>query len=92
VIPPAADFTWQGRHCQSPGCPGQLHRLCAGHLGGVPVAVQSYKPDQAFYKFLLALEMDAMLVIELIFLAMGLLLLRHEAVQTLRLTMTASGE
>ena len=37
------------------------------------VAVQSYKPDQAFYNFL-ALEMQAMFVIELIFLAIGLLL------------------
>ena len=37
------------------------------------VAVQSYNPDQAFYNFL-ALEMQAMLAIELIFLAVGLLL------------------
>jgi ABC-2 type transport system permease protein len=37
------------------------------------VAVQSYGPDQAFYDFL-ALEMQAMLAIELIFLAIGLLL------------------
>jgi ABC-2 type transport system permease protein len=37
------------------------------------VAVQSYKPDQAFYDFL-ALEMEAIFVIELIFLAIGLLL------------------
>jgi ABC-2 type transport system permease protein len=37
------------------------------------VAVQSFKPDQAFYKFL-ALEMEAMFVVELIFLAIGLLL------------------
>ncbi len=37
------------------------------------VAVQSYNPDQAFYNFL-ALEMQAMFVIELIFLAIGLLL------------------
>jgi len=37
------------------------------------VAVQSYKPDQAFYNFL-ALEMEAMFVVELIFLAIGLLL------------------
>ncbi len=37
------------------------------------VAVQSYKPDQAFYDFL-ALEMQAMFLIELIFLALGLLL------------------
>jgi ABC-2 type transport system permease protein len=37
------------------------------------VAVQSYKPDSAFYSFL-ALEMQAMFVIELIFLALGLLL------------------
>jgi ABC-2 type transport system permease protein len=36
-------------------------------------AAQQYKPDSAFYKFL-ALEMQAMLVIELIFLAIGLLL------------------
>jgi ABC-2 type transport system permease protein len=35
--------------------------------------VPSYKPDQAFYNFL-ALEMEGMLVIELIFLAIGLLL------------------
>jgi ABC-2 type transport system permease protein len=37
------------------------------------VAAQSYKPDQAFYNFL-TLEMEAMFVIELIFLAIGLLL------------------
>lgn len=37
------------------------------------VGVQSFKPDQAFYKFL-ALEMQAMFMIELIFLALGLLL------------------
>ena len=37
------------------------------------VAVQSYNPDQVFYDFL-ALEMQAMLAIELIFLAVGLLL------------------
>jgi ABC-2 type transport system permease protein len=37
------------------------------------VAVQSYNPDQEFYKFL-ALEMQAMFMIELIFLAVGLLL------------------
>jgi ABC-2 type transport system permease protein len=37
------------------------------------VAVQAYKPDQAFYNFL-ALEMAAMFMIELIFLAIGLLL------------------
>ncbi len=37
------------------------------------VAVRSYNPDQAFYDFL-ALEMQAMLAIELIFLAIGLLL------------------
>ena len=37
------------------------------------VAAQAYKPDQAFYNFL-TLEMEAMFVIELIFLAVGLLL------------------
>jgi ABC-2 type transport system permease protein len=37
------------------------------------VAVQTYNPDQTFYHFL-GLEMVAMFVIELIFLAMGLLL------------------
>lgn len=37
------------------------------------VAVRSYNPDQAFHDFL-ALEMQAMFVIELIFLAIGLLL------------------
>jgi ABC-2 type transport system permease protein len=37
------------------------------------VAVQSYNPDQAFYNFL-ALEMQALFVIALIFLAIGLLL------------------
>ena len=37
------------------------------------VAVQSFKPDQAFYDFL-ALEMQAMFVIEMIFLSIGLLL------------------
>jgi len=37
------------------------------------VAVRSYNPDQAFHDFL-ALEMQAMLAIELIFLAIGLLL------------------
>jgi ABC-2 type transport system permease protein len=36
-------------------------------------AVRSYKPDQAFHDFL-ALEMQAMFLIELIFLAVGLLL------------------
>ncbi len=36
-------------------------------------AAQSFKPDQAFYKFL-ALEMEGMFMIELIFLAVGLLL------------------
>ena len=36
-------------------------------------AVRSYNPDQAFYNFL-ALEMQGMFVIELIFLAIGLLL------------------
>lgn len=37
------------------------------------VAVQSYEPDQAFMDFL-ALEMQAMFLIELVFLAIGLLL------------------
>lgn len=37
------------------------------------VAVRSYNPDQAFYDFL-TLEMQAMFVIELVFLAIGLLL------------------
>jgi len=37
------------------------------------VAMRSYNPDQAFYDFL-ALEMQAMFAIELIFLAIGLLL------------------
>ncbi len=37
------------------------------------MAVQSYHPEQAFKDFL-ALEMQGMLVIELIFLAVGLLL------------------
>ncbi len=37
------------------------------------VAVRSYNPDQAFYNFL-ALEMEAMFAIELVFLAIGLLL------------------
>ena len=41
--------------------------------GGSLVAVRSFNPDQAFYDFL-ALEMQAMFVIELIFLAIGLLL------------------
>ena len=41
--------------------------------GASIVAVQRYTPDAAFYD-LLALEMQAMLVIELIFLAIGLLL------------------
>jgi ABC-2 type transport system permease protein len=36
-------------------------------------AVQQYKPDQAFYNFL-TLEMEAMFMIELVFLAVGLLL------------------
>jgi ABC-2 type transport system permease protein len=41
---------------------------------GVAIAaVQNYSPDQAFYDFL-ALEMQAMFIIELIFLALGLLL------------------
>ena len=37
------------------------------------LAVQSYKPDQAFNNFL-ALEMEAMFLLELVFLAIGLLL------------------
>jgi len=37
------------------------------------VAVQKYQPDQAFYKFL-GLEMEAMFIFELIFLAIGLML------------------
>lgn len=37
------------------------------------IAARAYDPDQAFYKFL-ALEMQALFVIELIFLAIGLLL------------------
>ena len=37
------------------------------------VGIRSYNPDQAFYNFL-ALEMQAMFMIELIFLAIGLLL------------------
>ena len=37
------------------------------------VSVQRYNPDQAFYNFL-TLEMEAMFVIELVFLAVGLLL------------------
>jgi ABC-2 type transport system permease protein len=37
------------------------------------VAVQTYKPDQAFYDFL-TLEMEAMFVMELLFLAIGLML------------------
>jgi ABC-2 type transport system permease protein len=37
------------------------------------LAVQTYKPDPAFYKFL-TLEMEAMFLFELIFLAVGLLL------------------
>ncbi|MBI4733155.1 MAG: ABC transporter permease [Chloroflexi bacterium] len=41
--------------------------------GGSLVAVQSYKPDQAFYDYL-TLEMEAMFVLELLFLAIGLML------------------
>jgi ABC-2 type transport system permease protein len=41
--------------------------------GASLVMVRSYNPDQAFYNFL-ALEMQGMFVIELIFLAVGLLL------------------
>lgn len=41
--------------------------------GASLVATRSFSPDQAFYKFL-ALEMQAMFVIELIFLSLGLLL------------------
>jgi ABC-2 type transport system permease protein len=41
--------------------------------GGSLVAVQSYSPDKAFYNYL-TLEMEAMFIIELIFLAVGLLL------------------
>jgi len=37
------------------------------------IAVQTYKPDQAFYNYLV-LEMEAMFIIELIFLAVGLML------------------
>jgi ABC-2 type transport system permease protein len=50
---------------------------CVGFLlitwGGSLVAVRSYHPDQAFLDFL-RLEMGAMFMIELIFLAIGLLL------------------
>jgi ABC-2 type transport system permease protein len=41
--------------------------------GGSLVAAQSYSPDKAFYDYL-TLEMEAMFIIELIFLAVGLLL------------------
>jgi ABC-2 type transport system permease protein len=41
--------------------------------GGSLVASQSYSPDKAFYNFL-TLEMEAMFMVELIFLAVGLLL------------------
>jgi ABC-2 type transport system permease protein len=41
--------------------------------GASILAVQQFKPDQAFYNFL-ALEMQAMFVVELIFLSVGLLL------------------
>ena len=41
--------------------------------GGSLAAAQPYKPDQAFYNYLM-LEMEAMFMIELIFLAIGLLL------------------
>ena len=41
--------------------------------GASLVATRAFSPDQAFYKFL-ALEMQAMFVIELIFLSLGLLL------------------
>jgi ABC-2 type transport system permease protein len=40
---------------------------------GSLVAAQSYSPDQAFYRYLV-LEMEAMFMVELIFLAIGLLL------------------
>jgi ABC-2 type transport system permease protein len=40
---------------------------------GSILAAQSYKPDQAFYNFLV-LEMKAMFIIELVFLAVGLML------------------
>jgi ABC-2 type transport system permease protein len=50
---------------------------CAGFVlitwAGSLVMVRSYNPDQAFFDFL-SLEMQAMFVIELIFLAFGLLL------------------
>jgi len=41
--------------------------------GASLVAVQQFHPDQAFYNYL-ALQMQAMLIIELVFLAIGLLL------------------
>jgi ABC-2 type transport system permease protein len=41
--------------------------------GGSLVAAQSYNPDKVFYNYL-TLEMEAMFIIELIFLAVGLLL------------------
>lgn len=41
--------------------------------GGSLAAAQSYSPDKAFYDYL-ALEMESMFLIELIFLALGLLL------------------
>jgi ABC-2 type transport system permease protein len=40
---------------------------------GSLAAAQSYKPDRTFYNYL-TLEMEAMFIIELIFLAVGLLL------------------
>jgi len=50
-----------------------LHSICADHLGASVISVRPYQPDAAFYDFL-ALEMRAMFLIELIFLAIGLLL------------------
>ncbi len=72
--PGAAGFTQPGRHRQSPGGRGQLHRLCAGHLGNVRCRSADLQTRSRPFISFLALEMEAMFVIELIFLAIGLLL------------------
>ena len=74
VFAGAAGLPQPGHHRQGAGCPGQLHRLRADHLGGVAgggAAVSTpTRPSTTSWRS----EMQAMFVIELIFLAIGLLL------------------
>ena len=73
VLAGAAGLAQPGHHRQGAGALVNCIAFVLVTWGVSLVAVQPYKPDQAFYNFL-ALEMEAMFVIELIFLAIGLLL------------------